>query len=250
MGLDASTSTIGISLLKETGELILLTHFKPRTLNNVDQHIMLLNKCEQFKVFISNLNFKNEDLKTIVVERALVSSTNINTSAMLNSYQGMLLHTLRETFPNAILELPTVDETRRLVLPELIKDKKLWNAVPSVLKGRKKNSDLKKLIVLACISNRYSDIKWTLNRNKILAKNNFDKADSVVVGLYHLIKNKLFVPEKYDIEKILSIVGKYLDYIDWIEIIKGTKIEQDVLKKYYVENLTKLNENLNIEIYI
>jgi len=250
MALDASTSKIGVTIMGIDGELLLLTHFEPKKDKELKEENGLFDKCTNFLAFLDTLGLDKTLLSHVVIEKALISSTNTFTATLLSFYQGMLYGMLQQKYPDIQVFLMTVDECRRTALPEISKKGVLWSAVPSKVGTRKKDSDLKKLVVMVAIALRYPEIKWAINRNKALADSNFDKADSVVVALAFLIANKYILQDEINIQNVLSICEKYIEYNDWSKTTSGTSTEKNAMKKYYLEEVYQLDKVLNFEVYV
>ncbi|MEY3404282.1 MAG: hypothetical protein RLZZ86_3904, partial [Cyanobacteriota bacterium] len=90
LGLDVSTSTVGISLFASDGRLLELNHISPivkdETLSKED---ILLEKCNLVVNFLVE-NYPLNDIVEIVLETPLISSQQTDTAALLNYFGGMV----------------------------------------------------------------------------------------------------------------------------------------------------------------
>ena len=248
VGLDASTSSIGISVFNEKAELLKLTSFSPKK-NKLDQKHMLLNKVDQFISFFESEVANKGVVEDIIIEEALISSTNINTATMLNFYQGILFTRLKQLLPETNIEFVTVNDSRKTVLREFVEKNVLWKAVPKEICGIPKSKH-KKMLILNAVSQRFPEIKWSLNNNKTIDNTNYDRADSVVLGLYYFIKERLIEPITGDLSKNISIIESYYEYLDFCNDLTGSSTEKKALKKAFLEEYLKLDKIMNFDIYV
>jgi hypothetical protein len=248
LGLDVSTSTVGISLFASDGRLLELNHISPivkdETLSKED---ILLEKCNLVVNFLVE-NYPLNDIVEIVLETPLISSQQTDTAALLNYFGGMVYASLRANFKCKISYI-TVDEARRFGLPELVggKSKSLFGVFNGVL-DRKVVSEYKKLIVLSLIAQRYPTIVWLMNNNLSIDKKNFDRADSITVVLGHKQKNNEWACEPKDVNLTIELIKKIIEYEKFSKGLKGTKAEKDKEKYHYLKNTVEIEKYINIAL--
>lgn len=244
LSLDVSTSTIGISLFDENGKLERLTHISP-TIKKKDiiNEESLYIKSNLVKGFFSTDDWKFLNITDIVIEEPLIVSKVPITAAKLNKFAGMFYKVMREVYPTAQVSYITVNDSRKTVFPEYVEKRVLWRPVPKTIR-KYKIKDYRKLLVWYNIAMKFPEIKWELTRNVTIDKKNFDKADSVVVGLAFLIKKGILEPRQIELYKVVSFLESYFSYIDEAkEIDKRKTFKSDVRKQMKFEVLRKI-ENL------
>lgn len=196
LSLDISTSNIGIVLFDNNNNYYSSKHIELKEYNN------LIDKALFFKNILIDLNLSN--LTDIYIEAPLSSTgVNINTTALLLSFNGMCNYICYEVF-NIKPELITLHEARKNFLPEFIKEKinKKTNEVKETLSFPKnmKTKDKKEYIYnkvkeLNIKENNYNEeiklIKWFKNkRTGTIDERNFDISDSYIIMLGGLENNK------------------------------------------------------------
>jgi len=265
LGLDVSTSTIGVSLFDLNGNLIKVSHYEPKVKDkNADQmkklwlkaHSFELELLEQFEEYIGEIQY-------IFIEEPLKNSANPNTAAMLNRFSGFIYdicYNVFQVFPRYI----TVDDSRRKALPELVgkrineKTKKesktasLWGPIPLKI-GNTPLSKLRKHIILSLVSQRFPEVTWLLNRNLTIDKKNFDRADSIVVALAGLLSLNLIEADPQDINKAIKFCKENVRYEESINNIKTSQEYKEfsseqkaIAKTKYLTEVFMINKHLNI----
>src|SRR5690606_30542191 len=129
---------------------------------------------EKVMAFIKK--FPGQEIKGIFIEEALITSSNPNTAAMLNKFNGMCSYNIYEVF-KIMPQFITVHEARTLFCPELVTYKK---GVPTL--SFPKNIDKKEYLWKKVDKMENGNIEWEYDKNKKLKKENFDMSDAYVVG--------------------------------------------------------------------
>lgn len=246
LGLDVSTSTIGCSLFKESGELMLLTHISPDTKENfLTKQDELHFKSNLFKDFLVS-NLSKYPITRIIIEEPLINAKGTaKISAQLNQFAGMVFCRIREVFESVKVEYITVDEARRFGLPEYLGKKTMWQDVPKTIVGRK-ISDYRKMLVWGQVAKRFPEIQWGLTSNVTIDKKNFDKADSVMVVMGYMRQKGLWNLKPMETDSTIDYIGRYFEYLDGVESQQKeltTPLERKQLKnKLFLEfNLNTVN---------
>lgn len=206
LGLDVSTTTIGICLLQDDGsdygKLIELTHVSPKSSKDADKTEALFQKVEIFREFIKK--YKDFKISTIVIEAPLLRSNNVETVSVLLRFNGMVSMACYEELgvvPNYISSY----EAREYAFPELISVRK-YNKKGDVYPKAKLLKSIddgkfvlfgaypweidKKEILQQRVAELFPDIKWIYNKKNELSKENFDSSDAYIALLGFLNKTK------------------------------------------------------------
>ena len=92
MGLDVSTTTIGVCIILEDGsdygKIIELTHISPKVSSKIKGVEQLFLKKRIFDEFI--VKFKDFGIDDVVIEEPLLRSNNVNTCGTLLRFNGMI----------------------------------------------------------------------------------------------------------------------------------------------------------------
>lgn len=257
MGLDISTSCVGISIFNEAGELLELTHANPQ--HNYD----ILNQMEDLhykatilKDFFVEKRWHVQKIKQIIIEEPLMGAKGTtHVAAMLNQFHGLVYAKLRGLFNDNVKIFYINEYDARLnAFPQLSEyDKRnkkriLWRPIPRTING-KPIKEYRKMLIFLLVSQMYPEVTWNLNNNKTLNKKNYDRADSIATVLGFMQQNKLWKAKDLDIEKALEFIDKYFEYLKWEKKIKGTPAEKKSLKCHYLTDVFKINEFINIEVF-
>lgn len=207
MGLDISTSCIGVCILEndgsEYGKVLELTHVSPKIPKKIKGVEALFVKKQVFKnEFLTK--WKNFGISKVIIESPLLSSNNINTVAMLLQFNGMISDCIYETL-NLIPEYITSYDARKYAFPEFVsirkynKDNEIYtkekmiNSITNnnpVLFGSYMFDCAKKEIIWNKISEIFPDINWLYDRDNQLKKENFDASDALTASIGFLHKQK------------------------------------------------------------
>lgn len=208
LGLDISTSTIGIAIMGDDCTLHELTHVKLKGASQIKDKLTgkskvafgsLYNKVGVFRDFLVNRIFKNHEIKEVIVEAPLTSAATPITAAMLQANSGLIYYMLREFFNEEQIKYISVDDARRYGFPELVQPNKKGERgkngslfTPLTTRLRKlrkelsvkiKTGECKKIAILYIISKKFSNIQWNINRSYNLQSSCFDQADAVAAIL-------------------------------------------------------------------
>ena len=213
MGLDVSTSCIGISVVIDdntyNGKLVEMTHIKLKKYKNANDIENLFLKKKQFISFIEK--FKNYAIDKVFIEEPLLSSNNKNTVATLLRFNGMIsdaIYTIFGVVPDYISSY----DSRLYCFPELMavrkfdkagkpyENKKIIKSIKDskiVLFGSYPWTIDKKQVVQEKINEIYPSINWIYDKKGELKKENFDGADSLVscIGMIHKLHPGEFIPK-------------------------------------------------------
>lgn len=202
LGLDVSTTCIGISLFEDKGtygKLELLHHVtpmvKPKPISKMQE---LFEKARIFEEEFLN-KYADVGITKVIIEEPLLRSNNVNTVATLLRFNGMVSRAIYETL-NVIPEYISSYDARCYGFPELM-------AVRTVNKKgepytekeiEKKNPVLfgaydievdKKMIVWEKVADMEPQITWLFDKKGKLKKENYDMSDSFVCVLAYMRKN-------------------------------------------------------------
>jgi len=251
LGLDVSTSTVGISLFNLDGKLLELNHVSPAIKDeNILKHDLLWVKSQLVINFLVE-NYPATKISEIILETPLISSQQKDTASLLNYFGGIFFGQLRANYgDDTKIDYITVDEARRFGLPEILggKNKTLFGAFNTLL-DKSVMKECKKMIVLSLIAQRYPSIVWLLNNNLTIDKKNLDRADAITVVLGYKQKNKIWIPNQQDIELTKDFIERNIQYEKFIKTLdKSTKAEKDKEKYNYLKNIFQIEKYLNVAI--
>jgi RNase H-fold protein (predicted Holliday junction resolvase) len=177
LGLDVSTKTIGISLFNQDGVLMELTHISPKIKpvppTKTEE---LIKKAILFSEFLDNYTKLN--IKYVVIEEPLLRSNNVNTVGTLLRFNGMITKIVYDKL-KVTPEYISSYESRKNAFPELMQP----NASKKIVLFGSYPKDIdKKKVVWEKVSEREPNIKWIINKNGDLAKENYDMSDAFACG--------------------------------------------------------------------
>ena len=192
LGLDVSTTTIGISLMSykngEPPKILKLTHISPK-INKEIKGIEAL--CLKKNIFENEflIQYKDFNITDVVIEEPLMRSNNVYTIATLLRFNGMVSDSVYRLLGVVPTYISSYD-SRKYAFPELMavrkfdkkgepyNDSKIKKNKP-VLFGEYPWDIDKKQIVLDKVSELYPDIEWIYSKNGNLKKENFDSSDAI-----------------------------------------------------------------------
>lgn len=215
LGLDVSTSTIGISVVlddgSEYGKIIELTHVAPKVSKKIEGIESLFIKKQIFKdEFLSK--WKDCGITDVVIEEPLVRSNNVNVCAQLLRFNSMIADAIYTTL-GIVPKFISSYHARLFSFPDLYnvrkykRDGKLY-PVDKIVSALKHNNfalfgayqwDIdKKHILQSKVASIFPEIEWLYNRNGNLKQENYDSVDAYVcvLGLLNMEKHP---SEKNDI---------------------------------------------------
>lgn len=216
LGLDISTTTIGISLISFNPNgtfsvpifegLELKLSKKKYSVDDMSDLNKLFHKSDIFKERITQIKEQHK-VDYISVEESLLNSNNIRTVGLLNRFNGMVTQITYDTF-NIIPIFNSAHSLRSYALPSLVtvskfrKDgsKRLEKEIEKDTKkniktlfGSFRQTDNKKVILFNEIYSLYKDKlpEPTLNRNGKVEEKWYDATDAFVcaLGLYNMSKS-------------------------------------------------------------
>ena len=205
LGLDVSTTTIGICLMvcnddSNNNEIVKLTHVKPK----IAEHIKGIEGLFLKKRIFENeflQEYKDYGIDEVIIEEPLLGSNNIHTVATLLKFNILIADSIF-TMLGIVPELISSYDSRAYAFPELVAkrrfDKKGNPYSETKIKGNKPvlfgefpwDID-KKQIILDKVSENFPKIEWIYNKKGELKKESFDSSDAVccILGFLGLEKN-------------------------------------------------------------
>jgi len=199
LALDVSTSTIGIALFEDlgtSGELKLLHHVspkvKPKPENKMEE---LFRKVEIFEQEFL-VNYADFGITRVVIEEPLLQSNNVYTIATLLRFNGMISKSVYDTI-GVVPEFISSYDARKYAFPELmavrttkkdgtvLEDKKIAKNKPVLFGGYPYDID-KKMVIFDKVCDLEPQIKWILDKNNKLKKENFDMSDAYTCGIAYM----------------------------------------------------------------
>ena len=206
MGLDVSTSTIGVCVIlddnSEFGKIIELTHVNPKISSKVKGVESLFLKKKIFEEFI--LKFKDFGIDEVIIEEPLLRSNNVNTVGTLLRFNGMIsecVYNVLGIVPNYISSY----DARKFAFPTLMsirkfgKDEKQYD-YKKIMKEIKESKMVlfgdypwtldKKSVIQSNVSELFPDVNWLYNKKGELKRENFDATDAYVACLGYINREK------------------------------------------------------------
>jgi hypothetical protein len=194
LGLDISTTNIGLALFNDKGALVELKHLKlhtdVKTTPDTDRYLI---KGDQFYKFL--ISYRDHvkttyeaDIKTIFVEEPLMMSNNQFTSALLQKFNGVCCYIIKIIF-GICPEMISVHEARSLFCPEFVKTKTVKGKLTKTLSFPKEID--KKEYIWKKVASMERDIQWIFNKKGDIAQENYDMSDAYCVGVAKLREKKI-----------------------------------------------------------
>jgi len=199
LALDVSTSTIGIALfedLGEKGDLKLLHHVspkvKPQPENKMEE---LFKKVEIFQTEFLN-KYADFGITRVIIEEPLLQSNNVYTIATLLRFNGMISKSVFDTI-GVVPDFISSYDARKYAFPELMAVRKFKkDGTPLAEKQIAKNTPVlfggydfdvdKKMVIFEKVCDLEPQIKWILDKNNKLKKENFDMSDAYTCGVAYM----------------------------------------------------------------
>lgn len=206
MGLDVSTSTIGVCIVlddgSDYGKILELTHISPKISSKIKGIESLFIKKKIFEEFI--VKFKEFGIDEVVIEEPLLRSNNVNTVGTLLRFNGMIsdcVYNILGIVPHYVssydarkYSFPTLMSIRKYGKDEKQYDykkiKKEIQQCKMVLFGDYPWTIDKKTVIQGNVSELFPDVPWIYNKKGELKKENFDASDAYVACLGYLNKEK------------------------------------------------------------
>ena len=201
LGLDVSTSCIGISLIEDKGtygKLELLHHVTPIVKPKPESKMQEL--FEKARIFEKEFLDKYVDvgITKVIIEEPLLRSNNVNTVATLLRFNGMISRAVYDTL-GVVPEYISSYDARCYGFPELMAvrtinrkgeaytEKEIAKKNPVLFGAYDDNVD-KKSVVWELVADMEPQITWLYDKKGKLKKENFDMTDSYVCVLGMLRK--------------------------------------------------------------
>ena len=266
LGLDISTTNIGIAVFKDlgsSGELLAATRIAPKSRVKTDNsEFELVLKAQGFRTYIEE-NYGHLNIKELVIERPMIRSNNANTVGTLMFFNGMISLIAAELF-NVEPKYIESGEARQFGLPETngyrvsektgktSKTKTRFGCLPTKIGDEKID---KKLVVLHQVAKRYPSINWRLNNNMSLATDNCDIADAITCVLGWKQKRQEWENNETNKQGLIEFLTHLVAYKNLSKNLKEMKKKgnlhqeelQEIRRTYIVEEF-KIQEYLNIDV--
>lgn len=201
LGLDVSTSCIGISLIEDKGtygKLELLHHVTPIVKPKPASKMQEL--FEKAIIFESEFLDKYADvgITRVIIEEPLLRSNNVNTVATLLRFNGMISRAVYDTL-GIVPEYISSYDARCYGFPELMAvrtinrkgeaytEKEIAKKNPVLFGAFDDNVD-KKSVVWELVADMEPQITWIYDKKGKLKKENFDMTDAYAAVIGHMRK--------------------------------------------------------------
>jgi len=212
LGLDVSTSCIGISIVGVTDNdefvPVKVTHLRLKVSSKLKDTEALFVKSKMFRDELET--FKEYSITDVVIEEPLVSSNNQMTVATLLRFNGMIAQSVYDCL-GIVPEFISSYDARKYTMPSLLAvrrynkkgeeypAKKIMDAIRKdelVLFGDYPFDCAKKYILWNFISEKFPSINWVYDKKNELKAENFDASDSLVcvMGYINSLKYKEETP--------------------------------------------------------
>lgn len=233
LGLDISTSCIGVSIVIDDGEslpkIVKMTHVTPKIPRGVKGIEALFLKKKVFEEqFISTLD--EYGITDVIIEEPLLTSNNAFTAGTLIRFNGMISEAIYRKI-GVVPHFISSYDSRMFSFPELCSIRKFNKkgdeySLKHVKKAIKDSHVVlfgsypydvdKKSIMMDMVNQHYPDIPWMVDKKGGLKKENYDACDALICTLAYVNVNR------YGIEKPL------------IENVNMTKTTQGITFEYTV----------------
>jgi hypothetical protein len=191
LGLDVSTSTIGISLFEDKGsfgKLKLLHHVTPIVKPKPETKMQeLFEKAKIFEVeFLEK--YADVGIVKVIIEEPLLRSNNVNTVATLLRFNGMISRAVYDIL-GVVPDYISSYDARKYAFPQLmsirttnkkgeqLSEKEIAKNKP-VLFGSYPHDVDKKMVILEMVSDLEPQVIWLYDKKGKLKKESFDMSDS------------------------------------------------------------------------
>ena len=201
LGLDVSTTCIGISLIEDKGtygKLELLHHVtpivKPKPLSKMQE---LFEKARIFEEEFLN-KYADVGVTRVIIEEPLLRSNNVNTVATLLRFNGMISRAVYDTL-GIIPDYISSYDARCYGFPELMAvrtinrkgeaytEKEIAKKNPVLFGAYDDNVD-KKSVVWELVADMEPQITWIYDKKGKLKKENYDMTDAYAAVIGHMRK--------------------------------------------------------------
>lgn len=206
LGLDVSTTTIGICLLEDDGskfgKILELTHINPNVPKKTKDAEKLYLKKKSFSEFIER--YKDYGISNVIIEEPLMRSNNVLTVSTLLRFNGMISDCIYNEL-GIIPEYISSYDARKYSFPELMGARKygkddIQYTYKKIFKEIKKSQYVlfgsypweidKKSVMQQKVADIFPNIEWIYDNKGELKKENFDATDSYVCLLGWLNRDR------------------------------------------------------------
>lgn len=246
LGLDVSTTTIGVCLLEidgsKEGKILELTHINPKTPKKMNDNEKLFVKKRIFNEFIQK--YKDMDIKGVVIEEPLMRANNVNTVSVLLRFNGMISDCIYDEL-GIVPEYISSYDARKYSFPELMairkygKDEmqypytKIIKEIKDarfVLFGSYPWAIDKKSVMQERVSELFPSIEWLYDKKGELKKENFD-ANDAYIALFGWLNRK----RNGELTFQTNIVGESNNGKGVIEVVYDVKYwDKEETRKTYI----------------
>lgn len=213
LGLDVSTSCVGVCIVKDYGidikpEIIAVTHKAPKVPKGVDGIESLFVKKEIFEDgFLKCINdYTDEKITDVIIEEPLLTSNNAYTVATLLRFNGMIADSVYRTL-GVVANFISSYDARMYSFPELVALRKYNKkgaeySLKHVNDAIKKDNIVlfgsypfdvdKKSVMMNMVNDMFNgdeEIPWELNKKGELKKENYDACDALICALAYINVN-------------------------------------------------------------
>jgi len=177
IGLDISTSTVGITILNESGQLEAMTYIKPPKTSKKNGEVNIYNKVEYTVSKIKEVA-EQYNIKYIFIEEPLKNGNNVNTTVLLAKFNFMVAQKMRDLFKITPIHI-TVHDVRKYYFPEYVTTKKEKGEIKETLSFPK---DVDKKVLI--FNKVKTEIKydWVYDKKGKRIEENYDMTDSYIVA--------------------------------------------------------------------
>lgn len=236
LGLDISTTCIGISIIYDDGinepVIEFISHVSPKINKKIKGIEALILRKEIFETdflnnmdnILGNINCPLKKITECVIESPMIhasAGSNAVTVAKLLQFNGLLSESIYRVL-NIIPYYISSYEARMCSFPELISIRKFNKkgevySLAHIRKALKENSVIlfgaypfdcdKKEIMMNMVNEKYPNIPWVYNNKNSLKKENFDSCDALVCALaYSNIKRygEIDIPKISEVNENLN----------------------------------------------
>lgn len=238
LGLDVSTTCIGMSLVMDDGhsekpKLLKMTYVTPKPPKEIKGIEALFIKRDQFEETFAR-EYSEYAITDVVIEEPLISSNNANTVATLIGFNRLIADSIYRRI-HIVPGFISSYDARTFSFPELVslrKYNKRGEAYPLkhvmadvktkkiVLFGAYPFDIDKKEVMMSMVNRLYPTISWLRGKNDALRKENFDMCDSLICALAYVNINRygLQVPNliEYTVNDVEGTDEKEIKFVTGI----------------------------------
>lgn len=179
LGLDVSTSTIGVALFDiESRNLLELTHISPTPKPKAESKIEeLMLKSNIFREKLRS--YVGMGVQYVVIEEPLLNSNNVYTVGTLMRFNTLVCKEVYEIL-GVVPEFISTYNSRKFAFPHLVQPNDKGKHV--LFGGLPKDID-KKVVIWELVAKKEPQVVWNYTKNNTLKKENFDMTDAYACAL-------------------------------------------------------------------